>query len=86
MNERINEFNKKWKGKQVYACKYIGSMLNFNPEEFTFCCSSTTGNYPVVYEVNEENYKLFTKENYIDAIRVVAIAGIVINLRNTMRR
>ena len=68
MNERINKFNKKWKGKQVYACKYVGSTLNFNPEEFTFCCSSTTGNYPVVYEVNEENYKLFTKENYIDAM------------------
>lgn len=68
ITEKIETFNKKWRGKKVYFCEHIGNTLNFNPNEFTFCCSSTTGKYPKVYDVLDSNFLQFTKEDYIDAM------------------
>ncbi len=56
MKERVEAFNRKWRGKEVYFCELIGTTLNFNPEEFNFCCSSTTGRFPVAYNITDMNY------------------------------
>ena len=68
MKTILKEFNEKWKGKVVNYCELIGNTLNFNPEGATFCCSSTTGNSPIVYETEELIEKGLSKELYVKAM------------------
>lgn len=45
--EKVESINEKYDGKQVWDCPILGSMINFDYTDLTFCCSCTSS---VMYE------------------------------------
>ena len=68
MQNQIIEFNRKWKGKEIYNCEIIKSTLNFVPEGIALCCSSTTGKFPLAHSIISIDDLFFDKSYYINAI------------------
>lgn len=71
MQNQIIEFNRKWKGKEIYNCEIIKSTLNFVPEGIALCCSSTTGKFPLAHSIINIDDLFFDKSYYINAIMQV---------------
>ena len=59
LNEKIDDFNKKWAGTQMPFCNILLSAFVLWPNKITFCCSSTKDpqNGPVIIDKNIENFK-----------------------------
>lgn len=68
MNMKLKMFNEKWRGKQVSFCELLKTTLNFMLEDVALCCNTTTGRYPIAYNIINNSYKEFNKNVYIDAI------------------
>lgn len=70
--KELKEFNDRYKGKEINWCDLWWKTINFNPEEATFCCSSTLGWTPGIVKLNGTSADSFDKETFVkETIRLI---------------
>ncbi len=69
--KELDVFNNSYKGKVINWCELWWNTINFNPEEMTFCCSSTMGKTPDI-KIDEASLEGFDKEAFVkETIRLI---------------